>query len=68
MFLKSLTRIIVRDKVYLKEGMNMKKLIRKYGGAILFYSVIVIMIFLVNIRFEQLNEINEEKPVYAYNN
>jgi len=33
-----------------------KRLIKKYYGAILFYSVIVIMILLADARFEQLNQ------------
>lgn len=35
----------------------MKKIINKYCGAILLYSVIVIGVFALNARFKYLNEI-----------
>ena len=46
----------------------MKKFVRKFGGVILFYGVIVIMIILINYRFSYLNELNENTITYAYNN
>ncbi|MEG1506311.1 MAG: hypothetical protein RR478_02310 [Bacilli bacterium] len=44
----------------------MKNLVMKYGGAIIFYTCIVLMIVLVNARFTYLNEINSH-VTYAYN-
>lgn len=37
----------------------MKTLVKKFGGAIFFYAVIVSMVMMVNYRFNKLNEINE---------
>jgi len=45
----------------------MEKLIKKYGGLILLYSVIVVMIVLINARFTYLKEINQVQDTYAYN-
>ena len=39
-----------------KEGMYMKKIINKYCGAILLYSVIIVGVFALNARFKYLNE------------
>jgi hypothetical protein len=41
---------------YQKEGVRMKKILIKYSGAILFYSVIIIGVFALNARFKYLNE------------
>lgn len=35
----------------------MKKIINKYSGAILLYSVIIVGVFALNARFKYLNEI-----------
>ena len=35
----------------------MKKIIAKYNGAILLYSVIILGVFAINARFKYLNEI-----------
>ena len=37
----------------------MKKIITKYSGAILLYSVIVFGVFVLNARFKYLNEIEK---------
>ncbi len=44
----------------------MKKIVMKYCGAILLYSVIIIGIFALNARFKYLNEI-EKKGVSSQN-
>ncbi len=36
----------------------MKKILKKYSGAILLYSVIIIGVFALNARFKYLNEID----------
>lgn len=38
----------------------MKKTITNMGGLVLFYSVIIIGVLLLNMRFSYLNEINNE--------
>lgn len=35
----------------------MKKMLNKYSGAILLYSVIIVGVFVLNARFKYLNEI-----------
>ena len=67
MFLFLLTRTSVLDIVNLKEGDNMKRVLVNYGGAIIFYFVIIAMVFIVNARFDYLNNVNN-KVTYAYNN
>jgi hypothetical protein len=41
---------------YQKEGVRMKKILIKYSGAILLYSVVIIGVFALNARFKYLNE------------
>ena len=67
MFLFLLTRTSVLDIVNLKEGGIMKKMLVNYGGAIVFYFVIIAMVFIVNARFDYLNSVNHT-TTYAYNN
>ena len=60
-----LTRTNDCDKLKMKEGNNMKELIKnfnKIGVVIFFYIVIIIMALLVNKRFQKLNkeEINHQ--------
>ena len=45
----------------------MKDLVMKYGGVVLFYIVIVLMIMIVNARFNHLNN-TIDNVTYAYNN
>lgn len=42
----------------------MKKLIKKFGGVIFFYAVIVGMILALNYRFKTLNQIDENTLAY----
>ena len=46
----------------------MKKTLINYGGAIVFYVVIIAMVFIVNARFDYLNSVNTNTQKYAYNN
>jgi len=62
--------LLTRTNVYNTmdaEVIEMEKLIKKYGGLILLYSVIVVMIVLINARFTYLKEINQVQDTYAYN-
>lgn len=45
----------------------MRKVIVNYGGIILFYLTIVLCIFLINARFNYLNNCLEN-TTYVYNN
>lgn len=45
------------DKVNSERGMNMKKIMEKYLGVILLYSVIIIGVLSLNARFKYLNEL-----------
>lgn len=48
----------------MKEGMSkMKNLIKKYLGAITFYSILICGILLLNMRFEHLNHSTEHETV-----
>ena len=42
----------------------MKKIITKYSGAILLYSVVIVGVFAINVRFKYLNEIEEKGFTY----
>ena len=44
----------------------MKKTLNNIGGLILFYSVIVIGVLLLNMRFSYLNAVNTENVVNTY--
>lgn len=59
MFFFLLTRTIVWYKIKTERGVkNMKKTLLKYKGAILFYSILVCGILLLNVRFDYLNHQN----------
>lgn len=45
----------------------MRKVLENYGGIILFYLTIVLCIFLVNTRFNYLNN-TMNQVIYNYNN
>ena len=45
----------------------MKKVLANYGGAILFYFVIIAMVLIVNARFNYLNTLENNTQTYAYN-
>ena len=44
----------------------MKKTLKNIGGLVLFYSVIVFGVLLLNVRFEYLNEIDNEQNNNSY--
>lgn len=44
----------------------MKKTLKNIGGLILFYSVIVFGVLLLNVRFEYLNEVDNEQNNNSY--
>ena len=41
----------------------MKKLVKKYGGVIFFYTAIIVMVWVVNYRFTYLNNSLEENKI-----
>ncbi len=44
----------------------MKNIVKKFGGLILFYSVIVFGVLLLNQRFAELNELNNNDEYHDY--
>lgn len=44
----------------------MKKTLKNFGGLVLFYSVIIIGVLLLNIRFSYLNEITGDNINETY--
>ncbi len=46
----------------------MKKMMRKYGGVIFFYTAIIIMIWAINYRFERLQETGPQEIAYLSEN
>lgn len=44
----------------------MKKTLENVGGIILFYSVIIIGVLLLNMRFEHLNNVNNNQINESY--
>lgn len=53
------TRTIVYGMIVSLEGVvKMKKTLKKFGGLILFYSVIIFGVLLLNLRFAYLNSHN----------
>jgi hypothetical protein len=48
----------------------MKKSLSNYGGIVLLYLIVILGIFLMNVRFGELNKsvTNNNNYYYAYNN
>ncbi len=43
----------------------MKKMMKKYGGVIFFYTAIIVMIWALNYRFASLSQENSSVLVYS---
>ncbi len=48
----------------MKEVVEMKKVLKKYGGIIFFYATIVIMVWAVSCRLEYLTQEAENQETY----